>query len=272
MTENLNNAAAILQAGSALSEVRHVGPYEHPYVVVPEGYEVKSLEKMLNAPRRSSGEREFFDADSFIAFVNEVKHGHLSSTRVYGRLAPSPKFVAVFNDDAAHAPGFRDFRANYNAPLSVEWTTWSKMDGQGMNQENFASFVEKNLPDVIKPAAADFLEISRTLEAKKAVNFKSAIRLSDGKNQFTYEEDIKGTASNGRLEIPESFAIGIPVLEGGPRYQVEAKLRYRIKEGNLVLWYELVRPHKIVEDAAKGVKQYIAEGIGLAVLNGAVGN
>ena len=113
------------------------------------------------------------------------------------------------------------------------------------------------------------LEISRTLEAKKKVNFASAIRLDNGQNQFTYEEEISGTAQKGQLQIPEEFTIGIPVLEGGASYAVDARLRYRIAEGGkLTMWFELIRAHKVVENAAAEVWSQIEAETGLKVFNG----
>lgn len=87
-----------------------------------------------------------------------------------------------------------------------------------MNQADFARFIEDNAPDIASPPAADMIEISRSLEAKKKVNFASAIRLDNGKTEFTYEEDIEGTAAKGRLQVPQVFTIGIPVPEGGPKW------------------------------------------------------
>lgn len=70
------------------------------------------------------------------------------------------------------------------------------------------------------------------------------------------------------MQIPEVFKIGIPVLEGGPRYSVQARLRYRIDGGALVMWFDLLRPHKIIEDAVLAVWKDIEAGTGTAILNG----
>lgn len=53
------------------------------------------------------------------------------------------------------------------------------------------------------------------------------------------------------------------------RYAVEARLRYRIDGGKMQMWYELVRPHKILEDAVSAVWDEIADALGATVLNGA---
>jgi uncharacterized protein YfdQ (DUF2303 family) len=136
--------------------------------------------------------------------------------------------------------------------------TMSGANGKQMSQADFARFIEDNAPDCVAPSAADMIEIARSLEAKKAVNFSSAVRLDNGQSQLTYEETIQGTAAKGRLVVPELFDIGSPVFEGDGRYAVTARLRYRIAEGGkLSLWYDLVRPHKIIEDAVKELRLVI---------------
>jgi uncharacterized protein YfdQ (DUF2303 family) len=237
-----------------------------PMVIVPEGYAVQNLESLLPAPTRKRGTVTLRDVASFITLV---KQECTLNSRIYGRYDP-PSFTAVLNDNSA-APGWQDHKAVFACPLSVEWKTWSGSDGSKMDQTSFAQFVENNLPDIAQPPAADMLEISRTLEAKKKVNFASGIRLSNGQNQLTYEEQISGTAAKGQIQVPEEFTIGIPVLEGGPKYAVTARLRYRILEGGkMQMWFELVRPHKIIEDAVKEVWHQIAQETGLTMLNGGI--
>lgn len=251
--------AALAQSGVGTSVVG-----ETPYTVVPEGYEVKNLESLLANPTRKRGSVTLRDVKSFVTLV---KAETTVSTRIYGNYN-NPGFVAVFNDHGITGAGWQDHRAVFHCPVSTEWTTWTKNSGNRMNQEQFAQFIEDNLPDIAQPPAADMLEISRTLEAKKKVNFASGVRLSNGQNQLTYEEEISGTAAKGQIQVPEEFTIGIPVLEGGIKYAVTARLRYRILEGKMQMWFELVRPHKILEDAIKEVWFQIEQDTGINVLNG----
>lgn len=256
-----NQTTADLTA--AALNVREVGT--NPFVITPEGYRVADLENMLPTPTRKRGNATMNDAGSFIAYVNSEEG---EGTRLYGTLNP-PHFTAVLNDSVGGTIGWGDHKVNYACPLSIEWKTWTGQSGKQMNQEGFAQFIENNLPDIAVPPAADMLEISRSLEAKKKVNFASGVRLSNGQNELVYEEQISGTAAKGKLSVPEEFTIGIPVLEGGERYAVTARLRYRIQEGGkLAMWFELVRPHKIVEDAASAVWKAIEEGTGHTIFNG----
>lgn len=260
------NAEATLSAGAALGHPKDI--QGNPFAIVPENYELKSLEHMLAAPLRRSGNIRLNDVDSFCRYVKEEV---TAQTRIYGSYS-FKKFVAVFNDNmgAAH-PGWRDYSAIYECPTSVEWNTWTSWNGKQMSQEQFAQFIENNLPDIAQPPAAEMLEVSRTLEAKKKVNFASGIRLSNGQNELTYEETVEGSAGKGKFKIPEEFTIGIPVLEGGLRYAVQCRLRYRIGDaGKLAMWYEIIRPHKIIEDAIKEVWTNIEGQTEMKIFNGTV--
>jgi uncharacterized protein YfdQ (DUF2303 family) len=263
--ENCDTQAA-LEAGMLAGVVRLAG--DTPFVLLPGNASVHSLEKLLPHPTRTAGTVELRDQKSFVAYVADRK---TEGTRLYGTHAPKPGFVAVLNDHQAVDAGWRDDRATFDCPLSREWQTWTAASGKQMTQEDFARFIEDNLPDVAEPPAADMLEISRSLEAKKKVNFASGLRLSNGQHQITYEETIEGTAAKGRLMVPETFALGIAVFEGGDRYRVEARLRYRIADGGkMTMWFDLLRPHKVLEDALSFVWKAIEAELGMQVLNGGI--
>ena len=251
------------QLGAALGEPNLIG--QTPVAIIPDGFKEVSLEKHLPTPTRKRGNTTIRDAASFIKLVIEESD---FTSRIYGSYQP-PKFIAVFNDGkGADNQGWKDHRAIFDCPLSVEWVTWTGANKKPMAQAVFAQFIEDNLPDIVSPPAAAMLEISRSLEAKKKVEFASGIRLSNGQQELTYNEEIKGTAGKGKLEIPEIFTIGISVLEGGPRYSVECRLRYRIDDGSLAMWFDMLRPHKIVEDAVKNVWQEIQNQTGVTIFNG----
>lgn len=263
MTENLelshlNSALAeAIAFGATVAEPTHAdigADGQSPYVVLPEGYVVHDLEDTLQNPTRK---RAKVTLAQTIAFINYYRKHATAGSQIYGTTVP-PRFVAVLDDHGTNEPGWRDHTARYDCPLSPEWQTWIGSNKKGMPQAEFAQFIEDNLPDVVEPVAAHMLEVSRTLEAKKKVSFASGIRLSNGEVQFTYEEQVQGTASKGQIQVPETFVLGIPVFHGGPRYRVEARLRYRIADGgSMQMWYDLLRPHKIIEDAALEVWEEI---------------
>ncbi|AVQ84258.1 DUF2303 family protein [Variovorax sp. PMC12] len=259
--DQTTEAQSIASMSAALQDARHVNGV--PFVIVPQDYRFHSLESQLGAPVRKKGTTVLTDEASFIAVLNDQK---TNDTRLFSTINP-PTFTAVFNH-IAELPGWGDHRAAYNAPLSPEWKIWTEKSGRPQKQADFAQFIEDNLPDIVEPAGADLLEVAHGLIAKKNVKFASAIRLSDGSNQFTYEEDVQGATQKGQMAVPDHFVIGIPVFEGGEAWRVDARLRYRISEGGLTLWYELVRPHKVIETAVNELRKRISDATTLAILSG----
>jgi len=63
----------------------------------------------------------------------------------------------------------------------------------------------------------------------------------------------------GNIEIPETMKLGIQIYEGGSAYELEARFRYRIREGKVAMWYDLVRPHKAQRAAVNDVFEQIQQ-------------
>lgn len=240
--------------------IKRVTPDSVPFVITPEGYAVHDLEKTLEYPIRKRGSVTMHDAASFIDYFKL----HQAASRIYGQVEP-PKFIAIMNDNRKDEPGWADHRVTYVCPYSKEWKEWKAFAGQPRDQIQFAEFIESHTPDIIssaseEPSGAEMLEVATSFKAQKKVNFASGQRLDNGQVDFVFQEVIEGSAgAKGHIKVPERFYIGIAVFEGGAPYKVEAKLRYRLKDGNLTMWFDLVRDHKILEAAFIDVWKEIAD-------------
>lgn len=246
LNQDAQNAAAILQAGQLLADVRE-NPHEgaRAFVIVPEGSKVEYLERADNPPR-SKGSTTLLDVETFCRFYKDTLSDDVQ--RVYARPEPA-MFVGVFNDAT-----WRDHTCTYAPKLSKEWNEWKgKNKTPFQNNESFALWLEDNLTDVVDPDNAEFMEMALNFRVNSTASFSKSARLSDGNTQFTYNNTVEGSAqgSAGTIKIPEQFTIEVPVYEGreSKKYRVDARFRYRLAGGELKLWYELVRPHKVLEQA-----------------------
>ena len=257
----------IAEYGASVNEPKQFNDYSKPFLTLPPGWNVADIESHLPQPLRKKGSIALASASAFIEYTN--RHLDADATVLMADELAS-RFKAVFNHHGKEAAGWGDHSATYNCPLSPEWKIWTGADGNknARNQIAFAQFIEDNNLDITAPAAATMLEVSRTLQATTKAAFASAIRLDNGQGQFTYNEEIVGKAGHkGEFKIPEQFTITIPVYLGGPAYNIIARLRYRIKDGELTMWYDLLRPHKYLEDAFKDVKAKIAAGCAVSILD-----
>lgn len=269
-------AIEALVARGAAAVVRTVETIDdgvNPFLVIPADYKVEDLEKFMPAPTRKRGTFVFEDAQSFISYVNLHK---INATAIYATLKEAnklriPSFAAVIDEhdgDDGVGPRWRSHKASYECQLSDEWKIWIASNKQPIAQEVFAQFIEDNLPDIVRPDGATIMEVAKTLEAKKDVTFKSAIRLENGDVQFAYSEETSGRAGNGTLEIPTEFVIAIPVIVNGPKVEIKARLRYRIPNGTLSFWYDLLRPHKVIDDAFDATWERITKDTDISILYG----
>ncbi len=258
-----SDTQALLNAAAAMGK-----PHKNPdpdgmhYAVVPEGYTLKQLPE-ADLPPRAAATVKLRDTASFIRYVNDQK---LEESRIYASLEPA-SFLAVLDDfgGAVQAPAWRGFRAEFKVPPSREWLLWNKANRQHFSQLAFAEFLQDNLPDVRQPAGAALLEMALNFETAQAGHFVAAQRLQDGSHNLQWRAENN---YSGSVKLPEFITLGIPVFENEEPSELQARLRYRLKEGVLSIWFELVRPHKALEAAFRSAWARIAEETGVVVLLG----
>ena len=203
------------------------------------------------------------DVDSFIGYIN--RHKLAASTVIYTAAdyaAGAISLTCIINDHMQpkeYTPPFggqnwRDFSVRYQPIKSVEWCRWNEKNAVPFTQLEFALFIEDNLQDIAAvegmPTGQQVLEMATKFQATMDIRYKSNIRLpSGGVNLMFVNDDDAQTVES--MKLFERISIGIPVFWGGDAYQVDARLRYRVKDGGLKFRYELIRADKIMEDATK---------------------
>lgn len=232
------------------------------FAFVPNGFQIQPLKSYLKEPERVCQLVTLLTAEDFIGYWKRFKS---ASSVVFGD-ERSATYKAIVDFHAADGtPKWCGHVATYACPKSKEWEVWNGSNGKRMAQAAFAEFIEDNYPDVVKPSHAEMIQVSTNLSAKKSVTFSQATRLDNGQSQLMYQEEVKGSVEStkgGSMKVPDGFTLKLPVFLGGPAYQLEARLRYRIDDGKLQIWYDLHRPHKVVEAATQAVTQTIRKGIG----------
>ncbi|ONI73104.1 hypothetical protein ALI144C_44960 [Actinosynnema sp. ALI-1.44] len=209
---------------------------------------VTDLEPQLAAPRRARGGAALHDPGDFAAYVKRLANPQ--HTSVWADIE-SGRVTAVL-DDHAHVslPGWRSHTAHLALQPDPDWQAWTKLDGQLVDQLQFAEFLEQRMHSIINPAAADIYEVATSLQAKRTVAFRSGLRQKSGDVTFTYDEQTTAQAGQkGQLEIPDQFVIRAAPFAYVAPVELTAKLRYRISSGDLRIGYQLLRPEEIRRDA-----------------------
>jgi uncharacterized protein YfdQ (DUF2303 family) len=231
-------------------------------VVVPQGSTVETIkpdERYGEAPKSVRGSYAAMTVESLIAYVNS----HATDATTIWVHPTEGRIEAVLNDNARDAAAWGDHRATLTLIRTPEWLFWLNANGNLMPQASFAEHMEDGIKEIVEPDAATMLEIAQSIQAKTKVSFRSATRLSDGEVQMQYDEETEAKAGRkGDLTIPSEFVLAIAPFVGEDPYRVNARLRYRINQGELRIGYRLERPDDIVRDALKQIADRLSKEFG----------
>jgi uncharacterized protein YfdQ (DUF2303 family) len=225
-----------------------------PFLAVPRSHHLESVEPFLPKPTRIRKTMQVLTPESFIQYFNKFC---------------DDDSLVVLNDDNQSVTGFLDYHSStnpswcehtlrYACPKSREWQTWTENNKAKFNQLGFAEFIEENIKDFAEPAGGELLEIATKFSVIRTAVFNSGVKLQSGEFEFQFSEQNN---NKGTVTVPEKIAIGIAPFQNGTKYRIEARLRYRLREGELKIWYELIEPEKVLEDAFNEVKAFIRNGI-----------
>lgn len=226
---------------------------------------VISLEQYLPRPTRIREKATLTSVGSFIDYVNLHKNG--ASVIIADQ--DSNRFGVVIDYHDESGANNKDHRGGLVLEQTTGLKNWVQQHKKPMNQEQFGIFLEENAGDIVDPAAATMIQVATSLRAIKSVDFESKVALDNGAFTFAYKEEIKGSYQDGKAEVPSSFFLGLVPYRGmADAYKIEAKLRYRISQTGLSLWYAIPDLERLLEKAFEEVKASIAEATGLKVFDG----
>lgn len=229
-------------------------------------------EQYGTTPARKRGTAHVTDADSFCTYVD--RHATQIGTTLWSD-EKGGTVTAVIDDHEANGdvalggePGWGQHRARLTLRSTADWDHWLSLDGKYASQDTFAEHIEDGVDAIRTPDAATMLEIAQSFRASSGAHFDSTRRLS-GELQFRYTEETTASAGvAGTMEIPETFTLGLAPFEGSDEYEITARFRYRLHDGNLLLGYRLIRPDAVRKTAFDDTIATIATGTGLPVMAG----
>jgi uncharacterized protein YfdQ (DUF2303 family) len=220
------------------------------YVVDTDAY--------ADSPRHIEAKRVVGDAESFVQYVTKhVIDGH---TEVYADV-PSSSVVAVLDSHDAEQGGWQKHTARLELRKTKSWEAWEKVDGQLLQQTEFAEFIEQQALDVRSPETAVLIEIAQSFQAKTSVDFEGGERLDSGQVRLEYKETVTAKAGQkGHIDIPTELELLLRPYIGGPVYVVVARFRYRLRGPQLGLGVVLTRPTEILDAAFADIVTEIRDG------------
>lgn len=246
--------------------------YEDPangihVTALPAGYKLEALDhsKLLPNPNRTIAVAQLSDCDSFLAYVAKYQQERTVVWCAFNPQTFTLAFTAVIDEHSDTAPGWRSHQAVYQPAMSAEWTTWTANNKQAKEQVEFAEFIERHEPDIASeegyPTSLQMLSMATEFEANSEKRVKSVARLQGGGVRLEYIDDDNADTL-AQMKVFEKFQIGIPVFWACPGYRIDARLKYRHGSGKVKFWYDLIRPDRVHEAAAKELIERVRTSIG----------
>lgn len=219
-------------------------------------------------PRRKTGTAVVRDTDSFLAYW--AKHSDADSEVYADRAALA--VTAVLDADTPDQARWGGHRLKLALRHSEAYLAWAGASNRPMTQVGFAEFLEDRRAEITSPPAADLLELAQSFQATTKVTFRSGTRLKSGLRNLSWVEEQTAGGGTGDLTIPDSFELALPVFEGAVvADRVTARLRYRINDGKLAMYFILDQLSTVVDSAFEGVVAEVADGVAPPVLRGTPG-
>lgn len=231
-----------------------------PYVIVPKGYDFKTLAEWMPTPARKRQVVTLVSLDSFIGYVLKFQTPETEIFQV-----KETGFRAVFNYCRPGQAAWCDDVLRYDPVTTSEWAEWTMRDKQIIPQDRFCQFIEDQSQSFISPDTGAMLDIAKFLDIKSSVAFTAGLTLETGDVKISYQEQTDATMRDGTKTFPSNIVLGLQIHEGGPRYQIPARFRYHPKDRKLNFQFTMRRPDLALKDAVKGMREKITAETGLKV-------
>lgn len=195
------------------------------------------------------------DVDSFVDYLTRNTTGDELPAVPYAHGAGQLELWADIDGRRITAildgyDGLRKHTATLSLKVSREWAEWLNVDGKLLGQTEFAEFVADHLSTIAMPDGALLVDICETLTGKTDVQWRSQSLDKTGQRQFVYQEQIDGQAGpKGDLPIPDRLVLAIRPFQGSEHEYINARFRFRLREGRLLLGVKLEEPERVLEDA-----------------------
>jgi uncharacterized protein YfdQ (DUF2303 family) len=236
---------------------------EFDYIVKPQGWtsEIVENEELDHTPPVVEGEQSVANTASFKAYFSRFadERSILFASRSRGVVRAELDYHLN-----AETPAPSKHALTRTFKKDRKFVAWKQRNGQQQTQAQFVEFLEDHLDDVRDPNQADLLRSIVQFKAFRTANCASAVDLSSGDVQFQFTQETKGVA--GQAVLPERILIEVPVLEFERAWKIAARLKYRLNEGKLVFWFELIRIEDVEDEAFRTAVDDLSKEIGAGIL------
>lgn len=241
------------------------------------------IEAFRIAPVRRDGEASVTTLQSFIDLCS--RHKDADSVLFAETKWPDLSLLGVMDYHKADGTArWGKHLIRYKFPVTDELKIWMNMNGQMLEQAEFAMFLENHAAELSAPmdgeveiyerlfkermsTPTELIGLSRNLEIRAGMHVKRSERMASGERTVEFTEDHTN-AKGEKVDIPGIFIVSVPAFLDGDPVRIPARLRYRIAGGTIKWCYQLYRPEVFIRDRVKEDIRKAAEETGLPAFEG----
>lgn len=254
------------------------GAPEH-VVAINDGYSAKNLEYHLPTPTRVRAKTNLTSVPDFVNYVNRFKSADsiLFVTPTLESLSKNGNIVTAILDfhkqGPEGTPQWGDHRVYMSARPSQAYQKLIDIDKQFLDQQEFAKKVEELAKFCNSHAAADIVEIARTLQLFSKGEFRSFDDDVSGSTDLAYSVQVTGKAGTQErhLTVPNEISFYVPLIDGMDAQLVPVKFKYRVPEeagGKVRMGIEIIDRVWLEKAAVEAVAQKVSVETDLLALVG----
>lgn len=212
----------------------------------------------VNLPERVTAFETVVEPASLVEYVNRFKTETTISRASLSRntIEALLDYHGASDSKNGAKPQAVTHKVTLNCPFDVDYAAWKQKFGVGLNQLEYAEFIEDMLHTIGKPAGADLLDAISDLKVDRGIKFKSGLNQANGTVKLTYEEE-DATGNGGTVSIPQEIIIVCPIFQGTDAIQITAKLRYRLDRGSIKFIISVPGLAKIERDEFRKIGEAI---------------
>ena len=271
-----------------------------PVMAVPNGTSLQSIKRFVDEfaakPDRRKGTDTVQDLESLVEWTN--RHKDAGTVLFCDTTREAPRLLSIVDYHLAVEDGkeggltgdatarFGAFRAHYEFPLSEHWKAWREVDGEQMDQSDFAEFLENRVLDLIAPDIGtdgdgnevkklpqqvaellarlggrcalpqDIITLSRSLDITANSRTATRVDVQTGEGALMFEETHVG-ADKQKVAVPKLFMICIPLFDKSPfHYRIPVRIRYRLNGG--IKWtFTMFGADDVIDAAIKEAAEHV---------------